>query len=348
MADQELPDLKSDKELRDRYAEILRPLFDARRYNDVHALFELACCLVRTDGMQDRDWDPIEESESLVSDLSELASQELDLKAFPHPARTRARLGLVAYSHLTEADYFYHLLANLLRIRNGSKYAIDPFRDLWRKFGKDQVPPSVNAKIKRIATLGEQSGVDVAALLSEFHFSSIRNAAFHADYTLTDTQFRMRHGWHVTERIKTPVIGIDELRWIIRQSIIFYSLIMSLHRWARRQFFGLHNTILPYDSHYKALLEFLFEGDDLCGFRTYWPNRSVSEFIRTTERGCRGQNIVFAKDDSIDFMVGIYAQKPGSFSPLVEEGAEPAYAARPHGGIAALHWPTDLKPYQLS
>jgi hypothetical protein len=99
---------------------------------------------------------------------------------------------------------------------------------------------------------------------------------------------------------------------------------MALHRRARRQLLGLRNKLLPYDGHYKGLLELLFEDDLLCGFRTYWPNGSNSEFTRT-HAGCWGVNTTFNKDGSINFMVGLYASKPGSFSPLVEHDGAPRY-----------------------
>lgn len=128
--------------------------------------------------------------------------------------------------------------------------------------------------------------------------------------------------------------------------MVFYSVVASLHRDARRWFFeAFQDVALPYDAHYKAILEFLFEDKLLIGFRTYWPNTSVSEFTRTTTKGVRGLNIVFAKDESIDFMVGLYASRPGSFSPLVEAGSDPRYARSSNG--LAIHWPDDLKGYDL-
>jgi hypothetical protein len=118
---------------------------------------------------------------------------------------------------------------------------------------------------------------------------------------------------------------------------------MALHRRARRQLSGLRNKLLPYDGNYKGLLELLFEDDLLCGFRTYWPNGSNSEFTRT-HAGCSGVNTTFEKDGSINFMVGLYASKRGAFSPLVEQDGAPRYTPAP-GRAKAPHWPDDLKAY---
>ena len=80
---------------------------------------------------------------------------------------------------------------------------------------------------------------------------------------------------------------------------------MALHRRTRHRLSGLKHKILPYNGHYKGLLELIFEDDLLCGFRTYWPNGSNSEFTRT-HTGCTGVNITFENDGSINFMVGLY------------------------------------------
>ena len=52
---------------------------------------------------------------------------------FQSPARTRARLTLIAYCHLTEVDFFYELVANLLHLKCGEKFHYSPFHDLVRR-----------------------------------------------------------------------------------------------------------------------------------------------------------------------------------------------------------------------
>jgi hypothetical protein len=324
----------------------LGPLFDVRRYQMIDTLLEIACCLVRAGGIEDKDWDPIIESGALVADLQQLADSHLDALQFPHPDRTRARLALLMYCHVTEADFFYHSLANVLRIDHGSKYSIDPFLDLWTIRKNQRIPPPLGKKIKRVSDLAAAKHPGVTNLIDRVYFKDIRNSVFHADYTLTDEQFRMRHGLYTSASgTSSMTIPLDELNSIIRRGLTFYSSIMTLHARARRQFSGLRNTILPFDSHYKGLLEFLFENDSLCGFRTYWPNGSMSDFIRNAD-GCRGQNIYFDDDDSINFMVGLYATKRGAFSPLVEHDSTPQYPAMA-GRTEVLHWPADRRPYTV-
>jgi len=44
----------------------------------------------------------------------------------------RIRLGLLLYSHLTEADAIYHIIFNLIEVSAGERYLMDPFYDLYR------------------------------------------------------------------------------------------------------------------------------------------------------------------------------------------------------------------------
>lgn len=325
----------------DNYSEALAPLFDASRLRGTEQLFQFVCCLIRAGGMEDGAWDPIVESTALVDDLSRLSSDALDAEKYPHPDKTQARLALLSYCHVMEADFFYHVLANLARVRNGAKYDMEPFRDPERTRKQRQMPPRLGDKVQRVNELAAKVGVDTASIFSEIHNRDIRNAVFHADYTLTETEFRMVHGAHGLHRAKR--VPLDELSAIVHRGLSFYSAIMALHRTTRHRLSELKGKILPHDAHYKGLLELLFEDDLLCGFRTYWPNGSNSEFTRT-QTGCSAVNIIFDGDGSINFMVGVYARKRGAFSPLVEHNSTPIYTPA-QGRTKAPHWPHDLKPY---
>ncbi len=114
----------------------------------------------------------------------------------------------------------------------------------------------------------------------------------------------------------------------MNDAFAFFSALLMLYNRAKSSFRGFHHSILPFDWHYKGLLELTFEGNDLTGFRTYWPNESLSIYARTKE-GCTAQNLTFEADGSINFMVGLYASARGAFSPLVENCAQPIYALVP-------------------
>lgn len=331
-----------------RYVKILEPLFEPSQDNnvDVETLFRYVCCLVRAGGIEAPDSDPILESTALIDDIRALSALSLDPETFKHPERTRGRLALISYAHVTEADFFYRMLASLAKVRAGQKYDMGPFSDLWRQRGRRSIPPAVSAKIRRVNELSSKVGVDTQSSVEEFYFKDIRNAVFHADYALTDTEFVMRGGGlhKVKAGYLTPAVPFEELSEIIFNTFEFYRAIMALHHRARRQLGEFKDKILPYDPHYKGLLELLFEDDLVAGFRTYWPNGSRSEFSRTRD-GSHAINVLFERDGSINFMVNLYARHPGRFSPLVEHDASPVYTPAP-GRTTAPHWPDDLKPYE--
>ena len=141
----------------------------------------------------------------------------------------------------------------------------------------------------------------------------------------------------------TRRVPFDDLAENLEETFAFFSALIVLYNRAKSSFKGFHHSMLPFDSHYKGLLELTFDGNEPTGFRAYWPNQSLSIYART-KNGCMGQNITFEADGSINFMVGLYASSPGLFSPLVERDAEPMYPVIP-GTDVRPYWPAELKPY---
>ena len=84
------------------YADMLNPLFDATLHRDHDWLFQFVRVLVRESGMKDAGWDAFQESRAVLDDLSKLARLELPPESFPDVERTRVRLWLLSYCHLTE------------------------------------------------------------------------------------------------------------------------------------------------------------------------------------------------------------------------------------------------------
>ena len=150
------------------FSEILNPLFWADDFNRADRLLEFVCTLVRAAGLEDTGWDSYQESLTLLEDLKRLWSLDLSKKTFPEPDNTRMRLYLISYCHVTEMNFPYELMANLLRLRLGKKYAIEPFGHLYQKpnkkskvpsFLRSQRPPSPEAKIKEIEKLSQEAGL---------------------------------------------------------------------------------------------------------------------------------------------------------------------------------------------
>ena len=128
---------------------------------------------------------------------------ELPKDRFPNPANTQARLALIAYSHMIEMSVPYELLANLLRLRIGMKYSIDPLAHLNKLRDtkvngvkkKKVVPASPIAKFKEIDEMASKAGVpEVGQALKGIYNSTIRNAVYHSDYAIHNDSLRLLSG----------------------------------------------------------------------------------------------------------------------------------------------------------
>jgi hypothetical protein len=330
------------------YLDALSPVFEPPE-NNVTGLFEFVCCLLHPSGVQGLDENPLLESTALIDDLTVFSRQDLPLQDFAHPDRTRARLALLSYCHLTEADFFYDLLINLLRVRCGEQWALAPFNDLVRvikpkKGAEKRVQPSPNKKIERIDDYASKAAIpSVTAAFKDIYLPQVRNAVFHADYTITETDFHMMRDLYLSPYgYLTRDVPLTELLTVVNRTFAFYYALLNRHRLATVRFAHLKNKAIPFDHRLKGLIEFLFENEEICGFHVYWPNRQSAEFTRTTT-GCHAINLSPHIQGGLSISVGMYATTPGPFSPLVENGAQPTYTPIP-GRTSSLYWPNNLAP----
>lgn len=336
------------------YANILNPLFWHKDFNRVDRMFEWVCTLVRAAGLKDIGWDSYNESLELLADLTHLQEIALPTERFRSPMHTRIRLHLIAYCHAIEMNFPYELLANLLRLRLGLKYSIDPLSHLDRpvekkKVVQDIIPASPEKKIKEIEDLAAKAGLpEVGTALRSIYSPTIRNAVYHSDYALHGESMRLLSSYFLSRKSgeHTPIITFEELTEITNGAFAFHSALFALWKRSRNTFTDFRERFLPYDPQYKGILEFTFDGDTLTGFRTYWPNGTVGGCCRALDGQSNAQNIFFNPDGSINFMVGTLASKPGSFSPCVEDGEEPVYATVPDTEKRP-YWPDKPQPYKL-
>jgi hypothetical protein len=338
------------------YANILNDLFDPTPHMEATRLFEFVCALVRAGGIELGGIDPWYESHAIIDDLRNLALLDLPPDRFPDPTKTQIRLALLSYCTLTEMDLPYMLLANLLRIRTGDKYHVDPFYDLaqrrsakkGRPFGS-VIPPTTSQKLKRIAELATRANMaGVSEALNETHDAVIRNAVYHSDFVILDDSFLIRKASRLSKKEGgyTPRVALEELDELIANAFAFFAALFALYERCRKSFFDFKSSLMPYDLHYKGVMEFRFDEEDrLIGFRVYWPNGTSGEYVRTRD-ACVATNVHFDPGGSVNFMVGLYASRPGSFSPLVEHDCQPNYALIP-GTQMSPHWPDDFRPYRL-
>ncbi len=339
------------------YADILNPLFWNDDFNHVDRMFEWACTMVRVTGIKDTGWDSYTESIALLEDFTQLIGFELPEDKFPNPANTQARLALIAYSHMIEMRVPYELLANLLRLRIGMKYSIHPLVHLNKVRDvkvngvkmKRVVPAGPIAKINEIDKMATKAGVpEVGVALKGIYNNTIRNAVYHSDYAIHNESLRLLSGSHYSKKegVYTSLITFDELGELTSEAFAFHSALLALWKRQRKLFIDFRGKILPYDDHYKGVIELTFEEGSLNGFRVYWPNGTVGVCARDADGRSYAQNIRFEPDGSINFFVGTLASRRGSFSPCVEVGSEPEYAVVP-GTDKRPHWPDDLRPYAL-
>lgn len=327
-------------EVREKYYRVLKPLFFPE-LPAKHDIINFLASLLRVVGMEDSGWDPLLESRATLEDLNAIMQMELPEDGFPTADKTKWRMGLWMYSHMVEMDAPYEVITNLLRFHLGYGYSPNPYYQFLNKNEKKQVARRgiyPIRKIKIIKQLSQELGVSVGDMFDDFYDPKLRNAISHSDYIFTDTHFRVRSG---TGAWGAYSISLEKLDEIITRCGAFYSTFFGIEHAARHSFGGISKKALPYDPHYKGLLEVLADKDGtMCGFCVHWPNGSDSTY-RRTEDGIEMVNCMLAlQQNRIEFMVGLYAQKPGSFSPLVEDGAQPIYTKR-EGNDASLEWPGD-------
>lgn len=312
---------------RQQYIDILKPLFlpDDPVSGDIIKYF---ASLLRIVGMEDKGHDPYLESRSILEDLNSIMQMDLPEDSFADQGMTIWRMGLLMYSQIVEMDAPYEVLTNLLRFQLGKGYSPNPyyifFNSKQKKKFKNNGLIYPKQKIEIITKLSTEAGFSIGIIFDDFYSGWLRNSISHADFILTEQEFRSRSGKGM---FSARCISLTELNTIITKAKIFVSTFFSLEA-AARKYWGAHkDKAIPYDPHYKGLMEILVDDDDLmCGFRVHWPNGSESTY-RRTEEGIDMTNCMPDFDNAtIEFMVGLYAADPGEFSPLVGKDSVPQYS----------------------
>jgi hypothetical protein len=263
------------------YAEILNPLFWHDDFYAIDLFFEYVCTLLRASGVKDTGWESYYESLAFLTDFKALGEIELPAQKFADPEQTRTRLALISYCHVTEMNLPYELLANLLRLRNGKKYAMHPFAHLRtpitrKKNGIKAIlkwkEPSPEKKIQEIESLSESAGLsDVGKALRGIYDPVIRNAVYHSDYVVHRGGLRLLLESRFSQRLRviTPEVELEDLVQLTAEAFGFYSALEILYKRACTLLVDYKNKFLPFDQYHKGVLELTFEGEVLTGFRTY-------------------------------------------------------------------------------
>lgn len=325
---------------RNRFIKALEPLFLPQDpvSNDIIRYF---ASLLRVLGMEDKGWDPHTESRNILNDLNRLMKLDLTEDQFPD-GWTSWRLGLLLYSHIVEMNAPYEVIINLLRFRLGKGYSPNPYFDLLTEKEKKNFTKygiRTGRKIELIKELSREAGLAVGGIYDEFYNSRLRNAVQHSDFILTDDDFRSRSGISGTKPFR---LTYDQLDTLVTKAKAYIAAFFQLDVDARMKWGARKGQGIPYDAAYKGLMEILVDDRDLmCGFAVHWPNNSQSMY-RRTEAGVEMVNcMVNLNHATLELMVGLYAQKPGTFSPLVEDGAEPIYTPLDKSDVRPV-WPDGI------
>jgi hypothetical protein len=189
-----------------RYLTAFDPAFTRARDESE---FEFILTLLRVRGVQDAGWDPFvstREAIDAVRGLHErIAVRDENFAVARH-------LQLWTYGHIVEASEPYEILANLLDIARGGSFVA------WRFPDRDGRPQPVGRKIETIERQALAAGIaSTAKPLREMYDQRLRNAVFHADYSLRGGEVRLpREGTRypheqVLERVNRALAYFDAL-----------------------------------------------------------------------------------------------------------------------------------------
>jgi hypothetical protein len=172
--------------------------------------FWFVLALLRVRGSQDSGWDPYE---TTVAGMEAIRDHAATLTSFS----LQRHLHLWTYGHLVEASESYEIAFNMISISQGGSFAPDCFP---RRNGRSPTP---GEKIEQIESAANASGFPaLAAPFRERWDRRLRNAIFHADYSL--------HGSEV--RIRNPVRRYtgDEFLLLLNRAAACHDAIRHLHR----------------------------------------------------------------------------------------------------------------------
>jgi len=276
--------------------------------------------------MEDKGWDPQLESRALLDDINSLMKLELSDDSFAD-GLTVWRLGLLLYNHILEMSAPYEVITNLLRFRLNEGFSPNPFYKYMtdeerKRFKKNGIYPK--QKIRIIKELSEKAELSIGKIFDDFVDFDLRNAISHSDFIIIGDDFRIRGAARSSSK-SIPLISLDHT---ITAAKAFASAFFISEREMRRAWGGSAGRAIPYDPNYKALMEVLANEEGLMtGFKVHWPNGEESYYRRTPDGIDMVNCFLSLQKETVELFVGMYARKPGAFSPLVEHDAEPSYSA---------------------
>ena len=166
-------------------------------------------------GIEDIGWQPISETQLLIRDIVSIIN-------IPLNQYTSFRLMLLLYCQVTESNYLYHVLYNMLLCIEGEKPPkVFNFLDQFQ----NGTPPSVKSKVKQICIKADKlEHTEISKTLKIIFNSSLRNAISHADFILFENELRLKHGNEIKK------IKLDEVSSLVQNTLIFFDVFFQILR----------------------------------------------------------------------------------------------------------------------
>lgn len=252
------------------------------------------------EGITTGHWDAYVEAEEAALDFSQILRKIGRRNKY---AKRALRMGLFLYCHSTEMSTPYEIIANLLRCCQDKSYKMYPFAHLIRVekkagdlFGRRFLPSS-QKKITHIKELAAVCGEDeIGRIFDGFFRNNVRNAFYHSDYAIAETEFRIIKG----SRLGEEAIKLDELADVLARCFAFYSAFFITLKRVRQQF-ATGKKFMKWPNY--EVLELLSRDGELTGFKVHFPSGTHAFWERQKYKGTMGVNVICDEDD-IQLMVG--------------------------------------------
>jgi hypothetical protein len=136
----------------------------------------------------------------------------------------KARVALAFYCHLAEASGLYEVPKNMLRVADGERYNLWPFRELVEKHKLTGalIAPNANKILRDLAGHSQELGfTELAEVFRDAFDGDIRNGYAHADYVVWEDGIRLpkRNGGQPRK------VAWPEFSGFLERGINFFNLV---------------------------------------------------------------------------------------------------------------------------
>ena len=237
----------------------------ARRYGyraKAQSEFAFIWTLLAVRGLQDAGWNPFETSIEVIDEMCAVHAKAQTYKAKRH-------LELWLYGHVVEASEPYETVANLIDISQGGTFHVVRFPPNDRG-----VFPSPGVKIDRLREAAQAAGMpDVVAPMREIWDRDLRNAIFHADYSVYGGEVRFRKAGMLSAYVH------DQIMVLVNQALAYF---MAL-RWLRSHHIGSYTEPKEIPVHplcaaapNEHAVVMVREGHGVIGLKSAWTARELA------------------------------------------------------------------------